>query len=191
MRLSRVAPRPARRRKEPMSHPHRHDHHSQHHHGVVDPAIASTARGLWAVRWSFVGLMTTALFQLVVVFVSGSVALFADTLHNFGDAATAIPLAIAFAFARLMPNRRFPYGYGRVEDLAGLLIVATILVSALVAGYESLVRRAQPRPVGYFGFLGNEGVALFRNQRRTRDRQRRLPIMGRAGDEKVLVTSDW
>lgn len=153
------------------SHHHHHGHHGHHQHGVIDPAIASTARGLWAVKWSFFGLMGTALFQLVVVLVSGSVALFADTLHNFGDAATAIPLAVAFAFARLKPSRRFPYGYGRVEDLAGLLIVVTILGSAFVAGYESLVRLAQPRPIEHLsavvvaaiiGFLGNEGVALFR-----------------------------
>src|SRR2546426_1471937 len=96
------------------------------------------------------------------------VALLADTIHNFADAATAIPLAIAFAFARLKPSRRFPYGYGRVEDLAGVLIVVTILTTALIAGYESLLRLLRPQPVGYLwavavasviGFLGNEAVA--------------------------------
>jgi cation diffusion facilitator family transporter len=99
------------------------------------------------------------------------VALLADTLHNFADAATAIPLAIAFAFARLKPTRRFPYGYGRVEDLAGVLIVVTILITALITGYESLLRLFRPQPVEYLwavvvasviGFLGNEAVALFR-----------------------------
>jgi cation diffusion facilitator family transporter len=126
---------------------------------------------MWALKWSFFGLLATALIQLVVVVISGSVALFADTLHNFADAATAIPLAIAFAFARLKPTRRFPYGYGRVEDLAGVLIVVTILITALIAGYESLLRLLRPQPVGYLwavavasviGFLGNEAVALFR-----------------------------
>jgi cation diffusion facilitator family transporter len=126
---------------------------------------------MWALKWSFVGLLATALLQLAVVRVSGSVALLADTIHNFADAATAIPLAIAFAFARFAPSRRFPHGYGRVEDLAGALIVATILVTAIVAGYESVRRLLQPEPVAYLGavaaasvigFLGNEAVAWFR-----------------------------
>ena len=106
---------------------HDHAHHDQqghrghhgHTHGVVDPSIASNDRGLWALKWSFVGLFLTALFQLVVVVLSGSVGLLADTIHNFGDAATAIPLGIAFWLARRRPSRRFPYGLGRVEDFAG------------------------------------------------------------------------
>jgi len=126
---------------------------------------------MWALKWSFLGLLATASLQLVVVVLSGSVALFADTLHNFADAATAIPLAIAFALARLRPSRRFPYGYGRVEDLAGLLIVATVLITALIAAYESALRLLHPRPVDHLwavavaavaGFVGNEAVALFR-----------------------------
>src|SRR5215470_14223564 len=83
----------------------RHRHGHGHQHGVIDPAIADTHRGMWALAWSFVGLLATALLQLVVVLLSGSVALFADMLHNFADAATAIPLAIAFALARLPPSR--------------------------------------------------------------------------------------
>ena len=154
---------------DPPGHGHAPSHH--HHHGVIDPAIASTDRGMWALKWSFFGLLATALVQVVVVLISGSVALLADTIHNFADAATAIPLAIAFAFARLKPTRRFPYGYGRVEDLAGVLIVVTILITALIAGYESLLRLLRPQPVAYLwavalasviGFLGNEAVALFR-----------------------------
>ena len=152
-------------------HTSRHRHGHGHQHGVIDPAIAETRRGMWALKWSFVGLLATALLQLVVVVMSGSVALFADMLHNFADAATAIPLAIAFALARLPPSRRFPYGYGRVEDLAGVVIVATILTTALIGGYESVRRLFQPQPVGHLsavaaaalvGFLGNEAVALFR-----------------------------
>lgn len=156
------------------------DHHADtgkrlsahaHAHGLVDPSIATTARGIWALKWSFAGLLVTALLQVVVVWLSGSVALLADTIHNFGDAATAIPLWIAFAFARLRPTRRFPYGYGRVEDLAGVVVVLTILFSAIVAGYEAVQRLLQPQPIGYLwavvaasviGFLGNEGVAIFR-----------------------------
>jgi cation diffusion facilitator family transporter len=115
--------------------------------------------------------MVTALLQALVVVLSHSVALLADTIHNFGDAATAIPLYIAFAFARLRPNDRFTYGYGRVEDLAGTAIVLIILFSAIVAGYESVDRLLHPRPVGYLwavaaasviGFVGNEAVAVFR-----------------------------
>ena len=76
-------------------------HARPHHHGVVDATIISSQRGLSAVRWSFWGLATTAAFQALVVGLSGSVALLADTIHNFGDAATAIPLGIAFWLARL------------------------------------------------------------------------------------------
>jgi len=150
---------------------HGHDHSHRHSHGIVDPTIATTDRGMWALKWSFLGLLATALLQLGVVVISGSVALLADTIHNFADAATAIPLAIAFAFARVKPSRRFPYGYGRVEDLAGVLIVLTMLVTVLIAGYESMLRLLRPQPVGHLwavagasviGCLGNEAVALFR-----------------------------
>src|SRR5213594_3857146 len=162
-------PEAPHRPHDPPGHGDDHAHH--HRHGIIDPAIASTDRGMWALKWSFFGLLATALFQLVVVVISGSVALFADTLHNFADAATAIPLAMAFAFARLKPSRRFPYGYGRVEDLAGVLIVVTILLTALMAGYESLLRLFRPQPVEHLwavagasvvGFLGNEAAALIR-----------------------------
>ena len=82
--------------------------------------------------------MATALFQIVIALLSGSVALLGDTFHNFGDAATAIPLRIAFLFARRKANTRFTYGYGRVEDLAGVIIVLAILLSAVFAGYVSI-----------------------------------------------------
>ena len=122
-------------------------------------------------KWSFVGLFATALLQLAVVVLSGSVALLSDTIHNFGDAATAIPLWIAFALARLGASRRFTFGYGRVEDLAGVIVVLIILFSALVAGYQAVERLINPRPVellgavavaSLLGFLGNEAVAVFR-----------------------------
>ena len=110
-------------------HGHSHDHGEHGHtHGVVDPSIVTTERGIWAIKWSFLGLMVTAVLQVGVVVISGSVGLLADTIHNFGDAATAIPLWIAFSFARLKPSKRFTYGYGRVEDLAGIAIVFMILV---------------------------------------------------------------
>ena len=115
--------------------------------------------------------MITALLQVVVVVFSGSVALMADTIHNFADAATAIPLAIAFWFARKPPSVRFGYGFGRVEDLAGVTIVLVILASAIVAGYQSVQRLLDPQEVSYLwavaaasivGFIGNEAVAIFR-----------------------------
>jgi len=155
---------------------HRHSHHHEHGehghaHGAVDPTIATSERGIWAIKWSFVGLMATALLQLSVVLLSGSVALLSDTIHNFGDAATAIPLWIAFALTRLGASRRFTFGYGRVEDLAGVLIVLIILFSAAVAGYQAVERLLNPQPVGFLwavaaaslvGFIGNEAVAVFR-----------------------------
>lgn len=153
------------------AHENGHDANHSHTHGIVDPGIASSAKGLWAIKWSFVGLMVTALLQVIVVVLSGSVALLADTIHNFGDAATAIPLGIAFMFAKLKPTKRFSYGYGRVEDLAGITVVLMILLSAIVAGYTAIDRFLHPQPVSYLwavvaasivGFIGNELVAIFR-----------------------------
>jgi cation diffusion facilitator family transporter len=156
-----------------MTHDHAHagEGHGHHHHGLVDPTIAASRRGLWAVKWSFAGLAATALLQAVVVVLSGSVALLADTIHNVADAATAIPLGIAFLLARRAASRRFTYGFGRAEDFAGLIIVLTIAASAIGAGYESIRRLIQPQPVellwavmvaSVIGFLGNEAVAIFR-----------------------------
>lgn len=156
-------------------HAQHHDHGGGHGHthGVIDPSIASSARGVWAIKWSFVVLTITAGLQLIVVFASGSVALLADTIHNIGDATTAIPLWVAFVLARRKPSKTFTYGLGRVEDLAGILIVLIILFSALVAGYQAISRLLHPEPVqqlgwlaaaGAIGFLGNEIVAVFRIQ---------------------------
>ena len=155
--------------------PHGHAHGDErvhaHTHGVVDPSITSTARGLWTLKWSFVGLFATAVLQAGVVALSGSVALLADTIHNFADAATAIPLGVAFLLGRRGVTKRFTYGLGRVEDLAGLMIVATIAASALVASYEAIQRLLHPQGLEYLGavmvaavigFLGNEAVAVFR-----------------------------
>lgn len=151
---------------------HGHDHGSHGHtHGVIDATIATTDRGIWAIKWSFVILAITAVLQLVVVVFSGSVALLADTIHNIADATTAIPLWIAFVVVRRKPTKTFTYGLGRVEDLAGIAIVLIILASALVAAYEAIDRLIHPHPVqflgwlaaaGVIGFLGNEIVAVFR-----------------------------
>ena len=152
---------------------HGHDHHGPHGHthGVIDATIATTDRGIWAIKWSFAILAVTAVLQMAVVALSGSVALLADTIHNVGDATTAIPLWIAFILARRKPTKTFTYGLGRVEDLAGIVIVLIILFSAIVAGYEAIDRLINPQAVshlgwlaaaGVIGFLGNEAVAVFR-----------------------------
>ena len=145
--------------------------HQGHTHGVMDATIATTERGIWAIKWSFILLMATGAMQVAVVIVSSSVALLADTIHNFADATTAIPLWVAFVLARRKPSKTFTYGLGRVEDLAGILIVLIILFSAVVAGYEAVSRLIDPHPVSNLGwlaaagaisFVGNEVVAVLR-----------------------------
>jgi cation diffusion facilitator family transporter len=136
-----------------------------------DPVLAATREASRAVLWSFAGLCATAAIQAVVAWSTGSVALLADTIHNAGDAATAIPLWIAFRVARRKPDARFTYGFGRVEDLAGVIVVAVIFFSAVAAAVESARRFAAPAPVtglwavaaaSAIGFVGNEAVALYR-----------------------------
>jgi cation diffusion facilitator family transporter len=145
-----------------------------HHHGVegtVDRALETSNRGVTALKISLLGLAATALFQLVIVLISGSVALLADTIHNFADALTAVPLWIAFVVGRRAANRSYTYGYGRAEDLAGVFVIAMIALSAAVAAWESVQRLLQPQLVhnvgwvivaGVVGFLGNEAVAIYR-----------------------------
>ncbi|BDT94171.1 putative cation efflux system protein [Nocardia sputorum] len=178
-----------------MSHRHHHPHHhhaGQHHRhrpgavGVLreifvphshdaadsmDDALEASAVGIRAVKISLVVLGCTAALQLVIVAASGSVALAADTVHNFSDALTAVPLWIAFALGRKAATRRYTYGFGRAEDLAGLFVVAMIALSALIAGYQAVRRLLDPVPLehvgwvaaaGLVGFLGNETVALYR-----------------------------
>jgi cation diffusion facilitator family transporter len=120
---------------------------------------------------SFAVLMATFVVQAVIVALSGSVALLGDTLHNLADALTAVPLAIAFSVGRRAATRRFTYGYGRAEDLAGIVIVLIIAASAALAGYEAVTRLLDPRDIeavawvavaGVVGFLGNEWVARYR-----------------------------
>ncbi|MDP9369887.1 MAG: cation diffusion facilitator family transporter, partial [Chloroflexota bacterium] len=133
--------------------------------------MATNEHGIWALKVSLLGLGATALFQVVIVLLSGSTALLADTIHNFGDAGTAIPLWIAFALQRRVQDRRFTYGYGRAEDVAGVIIVGLIFFSACVAAYESIRKLIDPQPVTHLwwvvaaaliGFVGNEAVAIFR-----------------------------
>ena len=145
-----------------------------HSHGSeesVDHALETSAKGIRALKLSLAALGVTALFQLIIVLISGSVALLADTVHNFSDALTAVPLWIAFSLGRRAPTKRYTYGYGRAEDLAGIFIVLMIALSVAVAGWESIQRLLDPKPIeaigwvivaGIVGFIGNEAVAIYR-----------------------------
>ena len=160
------------------------DHHGHHHrdgghdhgpgghsHGGVSAAILASRDAIGTLWRSLVILGATALLQVVVVVLSGSVALLADTVHNVGDALTALPLGAAFLLSRRPPTRRLTYGYGRTEDLAGLAVLVIILLSAAFAGYEAIQRILHPQTpsflvvvalAGLIGFIGNEWVAIYR-----------------------------
>jgi cation diffusion facilitator family transporter len=146
--------------------PHSHDSSDR-----VDAALETSRLGLRTLAWSFAALFVTAVAQLVVVLISGSVALLGDTIHNFADALTALPLGVAFLLGRRTATRRYTYGLGRAEDLAGVIVVLIIAGSAVVAGWQAVDRLVHPQPVshlwvvaaaGVIGFLGNEIVARYR-----------------------------
>jgi cation diffusion facilitator family transporter len=146
--------------------PHSHDASDK-----VDAAMEASAEGFRALWISLAILAGTALLQAVVVALSGSVALLGDTLHNAADALTAVPLGIAFVVGRRPPTRRYTYGYGRAEDLAGIVIVVVIAASSALAAYEAVTRLAHSRLVtnllavavaAVIGFTGNELVARYR-----------------------------
>jgi cation diffusion facilitator family transporter len=146
--------------------PHSHDASDS-----IDGALESSAAGIRAVKISLLALGATSIAQLVIVVISGSVALLADTIHNFSDALTAIPLWIAFALGTKAATRRYTYGYGRAEDLAGLFVIAMITLSAAIAAIESVRRLIHPVAIehvgwvaaaGLVGFIGNELVAVYR-----------------------------
>ena len=175
-----------------MTHSHEHEHHDHsraHRSGLIgvltdifrphshdtaesiDSALDASERGMRAVKISFAALIVTALVQLGIVVLTGSVALLADTIHNFSDALTSLPLFLAFRLSRRPPNRRYTYGYRRAEDLAGVFVVAMIAVSAVIAAWRAFDRLVNPRPVdhvgvlfvaGLVGLVGNELVALYR-----------------------------
>jgi cation diffusion facilitator family transporter len=146
--------------------PHSHDAADS-----VDDALSGSAEGIRAVKLSLLALGATALIQLIVVLASGSVALLADTIHNFADASTAIPLWLAFSLSRRAPTRRYTYGFGRAEDLAGVFVVLMIAGSSAVAAWESVQKLIHPEPITNLGWvalaaivgcLGNELVAQYR-----------------------------
>ncbi|MGI8479789.1 MAG: cation diffusion facilitator family transporter [Gaiellaceae bacterium] len=141
-----------------------HDHDDSdghgHSHGLVDRSIMRSRAGLRAVALSLAILGVTALVQVGIFVITGSVALLADLIHNLGDAATAIPVGIAFLM------RSF-----RAEKIASLFVVLAIFVSACVALYETVLRVINPQPLshlgslaaaGVIGFLGNEVAARVR-----------------------------
>lgn len=146
--------------------PHSHDSGDK-----VDTALETSRAGMRCLKISFAALFLTAVAQTVIVFLTDSVALLGDTLHNYADALTAVPLAIAFLVGRRVANRRYTYGFGRAEDLAGIVVVLLIAGSAVLAGYEAVNRIIDPQPVrnlwvlgaaGVIGFIGNEVVARYR-----------------------------
>lgn len=183
------------------NHPHGHEHdhehghshshdHGHHHHGgfkgwlfelfvphthdaadSIDDAMEASAEGIRALKISMFLLLATTVLQFLVVLFSSSVALLADTIHNFSDALTAVPLWVAFVLGRKGASRRYTYGFGRAEDLAGLFIVAVVALSAVVAAWQSVDRLINPQPLqnlgwvmaaGIIGFAGNEAVAVYR-----------------------------
>jgi cation diffusion facilitator family transporter len=176
-------------------HPHEHDHHDHdaghaHGHGgwrhrlghlltphshdsadKVDSALESSREGMRALWISLAALGVTAALQALIVVFSGSVALLGDTLHNVADALTAVPLGIAFVLGRRAATRAYTYGFGRAEDLAGIVIVLVIAASAIASGWLAIDRLLNPKMMthlpwvfaaGLVGFAGNELVARYR-----------------------------
>jgi cation diffusion facilitator family transporter len=145
--------------------------HSHDAADQIDETLEATDAGRRTLLISLVLLAVTAAIQVVVVLASGSVALLSDTLHNFADALTAVPLLIAFRLSRRPPTPRYTYGYGRAEDLGGLFVIAMITLSCVVTAWESVDRLLHPRHVSHLwavaaaavvGFAGNEIVAQYR-----------------------------
>ncbi|MFE2534826.1 cation diffusion facilitator family transporter [Streptomyces sp. NPDC059371] len=145
--------------------------HSHETADKLDSALEASARGMRALWVSLAVLGTTALVQAAVVVLSASVALLGDTVHNAADALTALPLGVAFTLGRRAATRRFTYGYGRAEDLAGIVIVLTIAASGAFAAWAAVGRLLDPQPVRHLpavavaaliGFAGNEWVARYR-----------------------------
>lgn len=169
-------------------HEHEHDHDHDHdgplarlRHAIgphgheaadrVDGALLTSRRGMRTLAISFVVLVLTALLQAGAAALSGSVALLGDTLHNAADALTALPLAIAFTVGRRPATRRYTYGFGRAEDLAGVAVVITIAASSVAAAVAAVIRLLHPQTpsalalvaiAGVVGFAGNEAVAQYR-----------------------------
>ena len=173
------------------AHSHEHDHsHTPHDRGwrgriavmfrlghshnqsnlASDQAFLEDEEGIRTVWLALAALTVTSILQILIVLWSGSVALFADTVHNIGDGLNSIPLLIAFYLARRAATRRYTYGFARAEDVAGIFIVLSIAFSAGVIFWESFQKLFDPQPLtnlswvaaaAVIGFLGNEAVALL------------------------------
>ena len=166
-------------------HEHEHDHagglwprikhaltpHSHDHTEAIQTADEASRDGIRAAWFSLAGMAATALMQIVIVALSGSIALLADTVHNLGHLATTIPLIIAFRLGRRAPTRRYSYGFKRAEDLVGLFIGLVVAASAALIIWESMRALSNPREMTHLGWvlaaalvgaLGNEVVAMYR-----------------------------
>jgi len=143
------------------------------HPSSTDRAYLDNEEGIRTVWLALAALTITSIIQIIIVVWSGSVALFADTVHNVGDGLNSVPLLIAFYLARRVATRRYTYGFGKAEDVAGIFIVLSIAFSAGVIFWESFQKLLNPQPLtnlgwlaaaAIIGFLGNEVVALMQIQ---------------------------
>lgn len=184
--------------KHPHDHDHEHDHAHDHDHSHAPPpkdwwrkllaalhldghshshtgnrAYLDNEEGIRVVWLALAALTITSIIQMVIVLWSGSVALLADTIHNIGDGLNSVPLLVAFYLARRAATRRYTYGFGKAEDVAGIFIVLSIAFSAGVIFWESFQKLLNPQPLtnlgwlaaaAIIGFLGNETVALLQIQ---------------------------
>lgn len=147
--------------------------HSHDTGDAIAAALTATDEGVRALKVSLAILALTAGIELAVVLLSGSVALLSDSIHNFADALTAVPLGVAFWMGRRPPTERYTYGFGRAEDLAGIFIVVVMAASSVVAAWEAVDRLIHPQALsglgwvaaaGVVGFAGNETVAVYRTR---------------------------
>ncbi|HLZ72210.1 MAG TPA: cation diffusion facilitator family transporter [Dehalococcoidia bacterium] len=166
-------------------HGYEHDHDDAHDRGVASPRAHGhshgaaggldlrTAEGIRAARWSSLALLVTGAIELVIFALGNSAGLLADAMHNLGDVTTTLAIWAAFTFARREANERFPYGYHRAEDLAGMFVLIVMVASGIAAGYESLQHLltgshpshlALSAVAAFVGFAGNELTAQYKTR---------------------------
>lgn len=150
---------------------------ASHDHGFlstpdsVQREEANRRRAIQAIVGSSLGLLVTSALELLVVAFSGSVALLSDALHNLGDVFTTVGVYFGFRASRKPPTPRFPYGFGRAEDLAGIVVVMAIWGSAVLAALESYNKLISGRGTSHLawgmvaaliGIVGNRLVARYK-----------------------------
>ncbi|HSG16178.1 MAG TPA: cation diffusion facilitator family transporter [Anaerolineae bacterium] len=149
---------------------HWHGHSHQQSELAADQALLDNKEGVRVLWISLGALLLTSVLQVFIVWLSGSVALLADTMHNIGDGLNSIPLLIALYLARRVATRRYTYGFGKAEDVAGVFIVISIAISAIIVFWESIQKFINQEPMtnlgwvavaAVIGFLGNEFVAVL------------------------------